>query len=799
MSTVPNQFPRCGASYRLAVIGEAPGREEEAAGQPFIGASGRLLTAMLHQAGISRDACFIGNISQVRPPDNDIRKAEPEDIEEGEAILKDELTKYDPNLCVLLGNTPLRSATNSGAKVTEWRGSLFLGHEVAAGSSGTFAGRKCMATYHPAAVLRQYEWCPVMGFDLKRARQEGESKELVLPVRTLVTPGPLNPETYFPNVLERLRSLRREKPLVSLDIEGTVGNLECISFASSATESFIVPFRHGGGSYWPTVEMEMEVWKEVSAVLTDPGIPKLLQNSLYDNFVLSYSYRCPIVNVREDTMLKHWECYCELPKGLGFQASIYTKEPYYKAERKANDVETYWRYCCKDSAITAEINSVLETQVKGKAIEHYRFNVKMLRPLLYMELKGIRYDYEKAKQRQKECESQIEEQQGKLEAVVGHPCNIRSPKFKDVLFRELGLPAKYNRTTGAETTNYEALLTLAKQTDHPAVHAALRLSHLRTRSQMLRIHPDTDGRIRCGYNVVGTETGRLTCYTSPTGSGYNLQTIPDGDRDLFLADPGCEIFQCDLAGADGWTIAAWAKSLGDPTMMDDLLTGIKVAKVIALMFMHGPQISALPREELRKMCDSVSKKDPIYFGSKCCYYGCSYGMGKILLSKTIFLQSEGDVNISAADAGRLQQLLFVRYPGVQATQREIARIVRTKGYLQSASGHIRILFGRRADESTVRAALSNEPQENTTYATNLAALRLWEDPENRRSDGSLRVEPLHQVHDAIVGQWRIEDREFGIRKLHDWFDNELVIRGQIVKIPFEGGYGPSWGQQGGVI
>jgi len=310
---------------------------------------------------------------------------------------------------------------------------------------------------------------------------------------------------------------------------------------------------------------------------------------------------------------------------------------------------------------------------------------------------------------------------------------------------------------------------------------------------MLSISCDADGRMRCGYNVVGTETGRLTCYTSPTGSGYNLQTIPEGDRDLFLADINHHMFQCDLSGADGWTVAAHCASLGDHTMLDDLNAGIKIAKVIAGMFLWGADISRLPREELLKRTAMVPKTDPIYFGSKCCQHGSNYGMGKNLLSATIFIQSEGEVNISADVAQKLQDYYFLRYPGVKRWRNWVQQQLIVKGYMTSASGHVRHFFGRRNDHGTLKQALSNEPQENTTYVTNLAALNLWNDKDNRRQDGLLRVEPLHQVHDALVGQFHATDTDYALHSIKRWFNNPLVIAGRTLTIPFEGRYGSSWG------
>lgn len=797
---VKNEPASLPAPYRIAIVGEAPGRDEESAKRPFVGASGRFLMSLLQTVGIRREACYVGNVSMRRPPGNEFSTFawNGEEVTEGFDVLRAELAAFKPNLVLLLGNVPLHAAKcgtvapkRRGPKfvfphsVSDWRGSLFVCNET----TSPFFGYKCLATYHPAAVLRLYDWAPVMKFDLKRAAVEGMFPGLTLPTRLAFVD-----DITVEKVVNSLQRLRDEKLPVTLDIEGYVADISCVSFAQSSSAAFIVPFKGGAdGNYWPSVEDEMRVWKAVAEFLEDPEVPKVLQNSLYDAFVFAYSYGIVIQGLKDDTMLKHWEKFSELEKSLGFQASVYTKEPYYKNERKVNDLRVHWTYCCKDSMVTHEINEFLEQHMTTDEKRHYQFNLDMLNPILYMEMRGIRYDFEKARLRREGLLLEKTQWQAKLDELAGRPLNVRSTKFTSYLYDELGLPEQLNRTTGARTGNYEALLKLAKKTAHPVCHLAIRLRSLGTREQMLRIYPDSDGRIRCGYNVVGTPSGRLACYTSPTGSGYNLQTIPEYDRDLFVADDGYDLFQCDLVGADGWTVAAHCASLGDRTMLDDLLAGVKIAKVIACMFEHGPQISNLPRQELLALTKTIPKDSQIYFGSKCCQHGTNYGMGHVLLSATIFIQSEGKVNIPSADAKHLQDLYLRRYPGVARWHQWVWGQIKNKGYLVSAAGHRRVLFGRRDDHATFKAALANEPQENTTYATNQAALHLWSDPENRRG-GKLIVEPLHQVHDALVGQWRKEDRDFAVAKLYKWFLNPLVIANQQITIPFEGRYGRSWGE-----
>ena len=566
-------------------------------------------------------------------------------------------------------------------------------------------------------------------------------------------------------------------------------------------------------------------------------------------------------------MLRHWELYCELEKNLGFQTSIYTDEPYYKAERKSDSLEAFWTYCCKDSAVTYEINSKLGRYLDPMQDAHYRLNMALLNPLLYMENRGIRYDIPAAKialdvvnSHVYSLQSKLDalaglgfdfsaadriqkaqavmcykrnpnqpkadyvedhdsvmailaqptstvEQQGYVSTILGASMNLKSPMFKDFLYERLGLPKQYkiDPNTGKEalSTDYLSLLQIQKKQPHPAVELALELSSLRTRSQMLSISADKDGRVRCGYNIVGTETGRLTCYTSPTGSGYNLQTIPSKDkskpaahplrngmRHLFQADPGYYMFQCDLSGADGWTVGAHLAALGDRTMLDDLLFRIKPAARICYMLRHGnASLAGKSRPEIKELLKEVKGEDWDYFACKQGIWGTCYLMGPDKLGLVIAIQSEGRRWMSRSEVKDFQNSVFAAYR-VKMWHASMERKLATKPELVAASGHKRRFFGRPGE--ILGQALAHEPQANTTYSTNLAMYRLWTDPENRVGN-KLRIEPLHQVHDALLGQFKIEDTEWAKIKIKQWFDNKIIIAGQPITIPYEGNYGSSWG------
>lgn len=855
---VSNEFPALTGKQRIAIIGEAPGKDEVLMGRPFVGMSGKLLTGLLSKAGIVRSSCFVGNICPFRPPGNDISLFDlngPE-IQQGLELLTEDLQRFNPNIVLLLGRTALWAAFDR-FDIGNWRGSLFEG------TKPPFLGRKCIASYHPAACMRQYDWTILLLFDMMKVARNASTATLVPPQRNLAV------TLSADDIINELTTLQHNKGIVALDIEGGINTMSCISFAPSEDYAFIVPLaKLDGSSYWD-LPTETRIWRALASLLEDVSVPKVLQNSLYDRFVLQYSYGIVVRGIVDDTMLKHWERCCELEKGLGFQTSIYTDEPYYKMERRAEDREAFYRYCCKDSAVTFEINNKITQYLDAGQLQHYRFNIEMLNPLLYMELRGIRYNTSLAKRRLAETNSHIYRLQQDLDSLAGivvphdkqtllaearsimcykrnpsqpkksfdkdyyelltwlldpapvtseqlghyriatkQTMNIKSSMFKTFLYETLKLPKQYKTDPKTKkrhlTTDYEALLKINKVQLHPAVSLALDIGELRTRSQMLAISADGDGRIRCGYNIVGTGTGRLTCYTSPTGSGYNLQTIPSennlkpvdhplrqGMRDLFVADAGCYLFQCDLSGADGWTVAAWLSKLGDSTMLDDYRSGIKPAKRLCYNLRHGHgSLKGKSRAEIKILLEEVSGKDWDYFACKIGQHGTCYFMGPRKLADVIFIQSEGKVVMSEREVRDLQQL-FLRDYNVERWHTYRRRELMKQPILIAASGHKRRFFGRPTQ--TLGEALAHEPQANTTYATQLAVWKMWTDPENRTPEG-LRIEPFHEVHDSVLGQFRIKDTPWAVGKIKSYFDNEIVIAGIPLVIPYEGSYGLSWGE-----
>lgn len=144
---------------RWMLVGEAPGAEEDARGEPFVGQAGRLLDAMLSANGLKRSAdVFIANVLKCRPPGN--RDPQPEEVAACEPYLMRQLELVNPDVVVVLGRFAAQSLLATDASIARMRGHV---HRI------EVAGRRVpvIVTYHPAYLLRTLsdkakawaDWC----------------------------------------------------------------------------------------------------------------------------------------------------------------------------------------------------------------------------------------------------------------------------------------------------------------------------------------------------------------------------------------------------------------------------------------------------------------------------------------------------------------------------------------------------------------------------------------------------------------------------------------------------------------
>jgi DNA polymerase len=127
----------------IMLIGEAPGKNEDIQGRPFVGRSGKLLDQLLAEKGLSREKnVFIANIVKCRPPEN--RKPIQEEKETCLPYLLKQIDIMRPDMIVLLGATALNALIDEKAKISKVRGNWIEWRN----------GVWVMPTFHPSALLR---------------------------------------------------------------------------------------------------------------------------------------------------------------------------------------------------------------------------------------------------------------------------------------------------------------------------------------------------------------------------------------------------------------------------------------------------------------------------------------------------------------------------------------------------------------------------------------------------------------------------------------------------------------------
>jgi uracil-DNA glycosylase family 4 len=565
----------------IAIVGEAWGLEEMAQQRPFVGGSGKELDRMLSDAGIDRAKCFATNVIPARPPSNEMwrffeptkQKTQPalrglfpnDAIRHSVATLHQQLLTIQPKVVLACGNYALWALTHctgfstptecEGRRVPSgidsWRGSMWF----CDASPAPLPNTRLIPILHPAGIMREWYKRAVTVQDLRvrvPMALRGDWRPQPAPV-TLTPPS-------FEEAGARLRlwlakaSAGERLRLVS-DVETVPrhGLLACAGFADSEHFAMTIPFilpRDGGrrfDSYW-TEAQEFTLVKLIRQVLTHPNILVEGQNYLYDTqwFVafLACQPRCDF-----DTMLAHHLLFPGTPKGLDYLSSLYCNYHWYwKDDGKEWDVreepEKLWNYNGLDCLRQYECGTVLRDLIPRmcqerqwvETLERNALALRMMRRgvLINQAHRGkLAYDLAIASSQFEAWFLRIVPQEWLTTNSDKHW--YRSNLQQRQLFSEvLGLRLPLHRKTGRQTLGAEGMATLAQR--HPEYrrlftaledYRSLEVFH----NTFIKAPLDPDGRMRCMFNVAGTETFRWSSSENAFGRGTNLQNIPSGTED----------------------------------------------------------------------------------------------------------------------------------------------------------------------------------------------------------------------------------------------------------------------------
>jgi hypothetical protein len=242
--------------------------------------------------------------------------------------LAEELLQQDPNLIIACGNTPCWALLGS-TKITQIRGTTHL-------STHCVSGFKVLPVYHPAAIMRNWEWRPTAVADFIKAARESQFPEIRRPKR----------EIWIAPSLDDIREFKAryidECNYLSVDIETAGRAITCIGFAPRPDIGIVIPFvRSGrtGRNYFTNPASEREAWNIIRYILLDPKTKKTFQNGMYDISFLWRAYGIKVINAEHDTMLLHHALYPEAEKSLGYLGSIYTDQGSWKHMRKTDTIK----------------------------------------------------------------------------------------------------------------------------------------------------------------------------------------------------------------------------------------------------------------------------------------------------------------------------------------------------------------------------------------------------------------------------------------------------------------------------
>ena len=633
------------------LVGEAPGADEDQAGVPFVGSSGKELDRMLIESGISLSNCCFVNPYKVRPPDNDIDRIEEVGIGKEVFIEQffEELSEFKPSCIVALGGTPLGilhpdtvEARDKTAKISKWRGSLL-------NSMLLSWPHYSIPNFHPAYILREWSDRDVSVFIFRRLKEEfdyfvANRKHQPLSERELIA----NPS--FGEAQEYLLECLNHDGPISEDIELLARRVPiCIAFSYNRSSACSISLFDG------SVSNLKVLWRIIDRIHREKQIVGQNWSTFDANWVEALGFNSGITRL-DDCLVRHHVLHPEMSHKLDFQVMQYTREPYYKDEGKGwqfrEGLPKLKKYNCKDSACTLEVFEEQELEFAENPALHrfYReYEMPLARAFHRVDKRGIQVDVDALAGFRKDVIGELGERcieiskslnsrpvvySAEMGISLGKQLgidpkgilNISSvPQLKEVLKNELKIKLKADRKTGKESTGEESLNEAFAATGHPVLKNTLRVREL---NKILGTY--IDARLGASvfyscYSVTGTITGRRASRKNFLGFGSNGQNQPKhsdlGERfqGVFIARPGFIFIACDQASAEEWIVQGIIADVSGDTkgiqeLKDSITSGISRHARLAA------QIFGLPLEKTNnKECLEY------YVGKKVRHAG-NYGM-----------------------------------------------------------------------------------------------------------------------------------------------------------------------------
>jgi uracil-DNA glycosylase family 4 len=681
---VPSKFPTIpDRSSGLAFIGEAPARNEIREQQPFVGASGQLLNAVLNKYGVDRSSVLLTNAASCHYPDS-MKDLPKEAIEACRPRLIAELEEANVHTVVAMGNsavTPLLPKDQKKKGITKLR----VGPPKLIALENSIPV-ELVATFHPAYCLRSHGMFPLMLSDIGKAINKKQINRWYEPTYQVIT----EPRHAY-QIMQEIIDLNRGHGVV-VDTEsgrdkdasygrddGLFGRVLCIGIGPTdvSHEHHVYVFADSCFGVDAVVLDDFSIinkQKMVELLLTC-GV--IAQNGKYDVGVLmaflGCNYPFPLV---DDTMLASYSLYevggihgldymgqelLGAPDWKDVVTEYITKEEGYGAIPR----DILYEYNAKDVHGTRLLRGYLRDLITSRGLTaFYEWLIGTISPMLTLvEKNGMGWDHERSQEIEQELTKEID----RLEKLI--PFNPRSWQQVMAYLQEHKI-----RTDSTDEAHLKVLLGMPDRKVPPEVKDTLRLV-LEARGVSKErgtyvtgpaAKVTADGRIHTSYLIHGTTTGRLS------SRGPNLQNQPRTGpiKSQYIPDPRRLLVGLDYAQAELRVLAWLAKeeslrvSFSDPTQ--DIFT-----ELCRLIFSAFDTFSEDDRKNTRTLIKTLA-------------YGVPYGR------TAEGIANDPDFHMTVAEAQAQMDLYCGRIPQVMLFQEEVlARIHRGEPLVNPFGRHRR--------------------------------------------------------------------------------------------------------------
>ena len=749
----------------LMIITDSPSNDDLNSGKLLSGSTGRMLDSLLKESGINRDSCWTTSLSKKYITPNIGKKKIPfkiraetsgVDLESQITNLREEIRAVGPNCILTLGGTSLAYISGK-TKIQNFRGSILPAYST-----------KVVGTYHPRDLTGSNESSEIKGYwnkyiiiaDMKRALKQSTFKEYNPPYRTL-------------EVCKNSEQLRQfidryaDKKITSADIEAHGQCIPfCIGFAFNRHHGLSIPFWNNDGSLINTPDSDMvNIWILIQYILDNFGI--IGQNFNYDRDKLKrlgFSVR----NHYDDLMMKAFCINPEFPKGLAFNTSIYTEEPFYKDEGMyEGEPKDLLLGCARDSCVQFEVNEEMDKDLIELNLQKFYRNFLMTLPEIYAEIEstGFVIDYENRDLLLKKYVSWRERINYELYRLAEVPINIRSPKQVSVLlFNVWKLPAR-NGTGEEELTSLLNLKSFTNTEYRKGVELILEGRRVnKTIDTYLYALPDYDGRMKTTcfpcLETGRTSNGQQDPPIRPTiemrnaqgkkvkkSMGIAYQTITKhGDigqdvRGCYRPDKGYVLVNIDSSQAEARVTSRFSN---DDRMLA-LYDTNDIHALTASWFLGGTE-EQYSKKLLGYECSER------FLGKTLRHAGERGARGKRAMNEvnTSARKYKIDIRIDEQMADAALKTFHKMCPNIQNVYfKEVTEIINRSRTLtaplpygvDAESGGKRSFFERHGDE-LIRQALSYLPQRAVSDNTKNAAVRI------KKLDTGARL--VMESHDALL-------------------------------------------------